>query len=179
MELIELREYTDEVWHGYLLDGGPGKVFGYRVHGPYEPANGHRFNPNKLLLDPYGKAIVGRLRWSDALFGYRVGAAKEDLSFDRRDSAPYMPKSRVIDSAFTWGDDRRPLIPWERTIFYETHVKGFTHRHPLVPPDLRGTFGGLGSSAVTDYFKALGITSLQLIPYLPLFDDRYLLENEL
>jgi isoamylase len=179
LERIELPEFTDEVWHGYLPDARPGTVYGYRVHGPYEPTQGHRFNPNKLLLDPYAKTLVGRLRWHDAVFGYRIGHAREDLSFDRRDSAPYMPKCRVIDPAFTWGAGRRPLIPWDRTIVYETHVKGFTQRHPGVPPELRGSFGGLAHSAVTDYLKALGVTAIELMPVHAFIDDRYLLEKGL
>ena len=132
-ERIELPEYTDEVWHGYLPDARPGQVYGYRVHGPYSPKEGHRFNPNKLLLDPYGKQIVGDLKWNDALFGYTIGSEDGDLSFDERDSAPFMPKCRVIDPAFTWGEERRPQTPWERTIFYEAHVRGYTMRHPSVP----------------------------------------------
>ena len=133
IERIELPEYTDEVWHGYLPDARPGQLYGYRVHGPYEPAEGHRFNPNKLLLDPYARQIVGELKWDPALFGYTLGSPEADLSFDERDSAPFMPKCRVIDPAFTWGEERRPQIPWERTIFYEAHVRGFTMRHPAVP----------------------------------------------
>ena len=126
LERIELPEYTDEVWHGYLPDARPGTIYGYRVHGPYEPDAGHRFNPNKLLLDPYAKQLVGDLTWNPALFGYTIGSPDADLSFDKRDSARFMPKCRVIDPAFTWGRERRPQIPWERTIIYETHVRGFT-----------------------------------------------------
>src|SRR5687767_4697635 len=118
LERIDLPEFTDEVWHGYLSDARPGTVYGYRVHGPYEPAAGHRFNPHKLLLDPYAKAIVGRINWDPACFGYTIGAEGDDLSFDTRDSAPFVPKSRVIDPAFTWGRGaRRPQIPWAETIF--------------------------------------------------------------
>jgi isoamylase len=179
LERIELPEYTDEVWHGHLPDARPGTVYGYRVHGPYEPRAGHRFNPNKLLLDPYAKALVGSLRWSDAHFGYRIGSARGDLSFDRRDSAPGMPKCRVVDPAFTWGRDRGPRIPWERTIFYEAHVRGFTMRHPDVPPQLRGTFAGLTRREVIDYLKGLGVTSLELLPIHAFADDRHLLERGL
>src|SRR3954469_16327878 len=142
IERVELPEYTDEVWHGYLPDARPGTVYAYRVHGPYDPANGHRFNPNKLLLDPYARTLVGRVKWDPALFGYTQGAADEDLSFDTRDSAPFAMKCQVVDPAFTWGDDRRPAIPWDRTIFYEAHVKGFTQLHSAIPPELRGTFSG-------------------------------------
>src|SRR6201996_8155159 len=120
---IELPEYTDEIFHGYLPDVGPGTFYGYRVHGPYEPKAGHRFNPNKLLIDPYAKRTIGELKWDHALFGYTIGAKDEDLSFDERDSAAFVPKSVVIDPAFTWGRDRAPMIPWDRTIVYETHLK--------------------------------------------------------
>jgi glycogen operon protein len=179
IERVELPEYTDEVWHGYLPDARPRTVYGYRVHGPYEPEQGHRFNPNKLVLDPYAKALVGRLRWNDALFGYRIGSPREDLSFDRRDSAAFMPKCRVIDPAFTWGRERRPSIPWDRTIFYETHVKGYTMRHPGVPEHLRGTYAGLAQPAIVDYLRSLGVTSVELLPIHAFVDDSYLLDKGL
>ena len=121
---IELPEYTDEGWHGYLPDARPGTLYGYRVHGPYEPESGHRFNPNKLLLDPYAKRLFGGLTWDDALFGYTIGAAEGELSFDTRDSAPFMPKCRVVDPAFTWGRARPPSVAWDRTVTYELHVRG-------------------------------------------------------
>jgi glycogen operon protein len=129
-----LPEYTDEVWHGYLPGLRPGALYGYRVYGPYDPANGHRFNHHKLLLDPYAKALSGTLRWSDAHYGYRIGASRGDLSFDRRDNAGGMPKSVVVDTSFTWGADRPPDVPWMRTVFYETHVRGYTMQHPDVRP---------------------------------------------
>ncbi|WGF86512.1 glycogen debranching protein GlgX [Marinivivus vitaminiproducens] len=179
LERIELPEYTDEVWHGYLPDARPGTVYGYRVHGPYEPNAGHRFNPHKLLLDPYAKALVGQLRWSDAHFAYRVGSNREDLSFDRRDSAAGMPKCRVVDPAFTWGQDRSPQVPWAQTIFYETHVKGLTMRQPAVPPQLRGTYAGLAQPDVVAYVKSLGVTSVELLPIHAFIDDRYLLQKGL
>ncbi len=179
LERIDLPEYTDEIWHGYLPDARPGTVYGFRVHGPYEPAAGHRFNPHKLLLDPYAKALVGRLHWSDALFGYRVGSLRADLSFDRRDSAAAMPKCLVHDPAFTWGRSRRPLIPWERTILYETHVRGFTRRHPTVPPGRRGTFAGLAQAEVVAYLRGLGITAVELLPIHAFVDDRLLVERGL
>jgi glycogen operon protein len=179
LERVELPEYTDEIWHGYLPDARPGTVYGFRVHGPYEPRSGHRFNPNKILLDPYGKAIVGRLQWHPSLFGYRIGARDEDLSFDKRDSAPYMPKSRVIDPAFTWGRERRPQIPWDQTIFYELHVKGYTVLHPAVPEALRGRYAGLAQPAVVDYLKSLGVTSIELLPIHAFIDDSYLLDKGL
>src|ERR1700710_1890836 len=126
LERIELPEYTDEVWHGYLPTARPGTVYGYRVHGPYEPTNGHRFNPNKLLIDPYAKAISGVIDWHDSLFGYELGHPDEDLSFSDTDSAPFAPKSVVVDPNFAWEDDQPPRIPYHKSIIYETHVKGFT-----------------------------------------------------
>ncbi len=179
LERIELPEYTDEVWHGYLPDARPGTVYGYRVHGPYEPAAGHRFNPNKLLLDPYGKRMIGRLEWNPALFGYEIGSPDEDLSFDKRDSAPFMPKCCVIDPAFTWGRAQPPTIPWDRTIIYEAHVKGFTQRHPALPPEIRGKFGGMAHQAIIDYLRSLGVTSVELLPVHAFVDDSQLLERGL
>ncbi|KAI9003222.1 glycogen debranching enzyme GlgX [Gaertneriomyces semiglobifer] len=179
IERIALPEYTDEIWHGYLPDARPGTVYGYRVYGPYDPGNGHRFNHNKMVLDPYAKAFVGNLIWDDSLFGYTLGHADGDLSFDERDSAPYMPKCRVVDTAYTWGRDRRPEIPWEKTIFYETHVKGYTQLHPAIPPELRGTYAGLSHTAVIEYIKSLGITSIELLPIHFFVDDKYLLDKGL
>src|SRR5690606_37627875 len=126
---IPLPEYTNEVWHGYFPDLRPGQLYGLRAYGPYDPARGHRFNPHKLLLDPYARRLVGTLTWTDAVHGYVVGHEDEDLSFDRRDSAPYVPKCEIADTAFTWGNDRRPAHPWAETVLYELHVKGFTRRH--------------------------------------------------
>src|SRR3979411_963757 len=177
IERIELPEYTDEVWHGYLPDARPGQVYGYRVYGPYSPAAGHRFNHNKLLLDPYGKQIVGELKWNDALFGYTIGSPEGDLSFDERDSAPFVPKCRVIDPAFTWGEERRPQIPWERTILYEAHVRGYTMRHPSVPNSLRGTFAGLMHHEIINHIRELGITALELLPVHAFVDDSSLVEK--
>ena len=171
---VKLPEYTDEIFHGFLPDAHPGTVYGYRVHGPYEPEQGHRFNPNKLVLDPYAKAVVGQLKWDPAVFGYTIGHADGDLSFDERDSAGFMPKSRVIDPAFTWGDDRSPMVPWDKTVLYETHVRGFTMRHPAVPEELRGTFRGLGAPEVVKHIKSLGVTSVELLPVHMFIDDDYL-----
>jgi glycogen operon protein len=176
LERIELPEYTDEVWHGYLPDARPGTVYGYRVHGPYEPAAGHRFNPNKLLLDPYAKQIVGQITWNPALFGYEMEMAN-DLTFDRRDSAPFMMKSRVIDPAFTWGRDRHLQTAWEKTVIYETHVRGFTMRHPTVREGLRGTYAGLASQEAMDYIRSLGITAVELLPIHTFVDDSNLNER--
>ncbi|WP_104202268.1 glycogen debranching protein GlgX [Billgrantia saliphila] len=179
LEHIELPEYTDEVWHGYLPDARPGQLYAYRVHGPYEPQAGHRFNPNKLLLDPYAKQIVGELSWDEALFGYTIGHPDGDLSFDERDSAPFMPRCRVIDPAFTWGRARSIQQPWDRTVLYETHVRGFTMRHPSVPEALRGTFSGLMVNEVVDYVHSLGVSSVELLPIHAFLDDQRLLEQGL
>jgi glycogen operon protein len=178
LERIELPEYTDEVWHGYLPDARPGTIYAYRVHGPYEPENGHRFNPNKLVLDPYARGLMGEIRWDSAHFGYAMEGG-DDLSFDERDSAPFMAKCRVIDPAFTWGRDRRPAIPWERTIFYETHVKGFTRLHPAVPQHLRGTYAGLAVKEVVDYIRSLGVTSVELLPIHAFVQDQHLVDKGL
>ena len=179
LQRVELRERTDLVWHCYLPEARPGMLYGYRVHGPYKPEEGHRFNPNKLLLDPYARNIDGNVRWSDALFGYTIGARREDLSFDRRDSARGMPKCKVTDPAFTWGDDRRPSVPWNDMIIYETHVRGFTMRNAEIPPAMRGTYAGLTSAPAIDYLKRLGVTTVELMPVHAYVDDRYLVERGL
>jgi glycogen operon protein len=176
---LEVRERTDHVWHCYLPQARPGQAYGYRVHGPYKPEDGHRFNPHKLLLDPYARDVVGALRWGDALYGYTIGHRREDLSFDRRDSAALMPKGRVLESAFTWGDDRRPYVPWKDMIIYELHVRGFTMRHPDVPTALRGTYAGLGSAPVVDYLQRLGVTTVELLPVHSFINDRHLAERHL
>ncbi|PKO67446.1 MAG: glycogen debranching enzyme GlgX [Betaproteobacteria bacterium HGW-Betaproteobacteria-16] len=176
---LNLREQTDQVFHGYLPQARPGLLYGYRVYGPYRPQDGHRFNGNKLLLDPYARNIVGTIRWHDALFGYRVGSAQADLSFDRRDSAPYLPRCKVIESAFTWGDDRPPNVPWHETVIYELHVGGFTKLHPDVPAELRGTYAGLSCAPVVDHFKRLGVTTVELMPVHSFLDDRHLVERGL
>ena len=179
MTRIALPEYTDEVWHAYLPDARPNLLYGYRVYGPYDPANGHRFNPNKLLMDPYARSLHGRLRWSDALFGYRVGSQRADLSFDRRDNARQVPKCRVVEPAFTWGTDRRPQTPWEETIILELHVRGITIKHPNIDPVQRGTFAGLASPAMIDYLVELGVTTVELLPVHASVDDRHLIEQGL
>jgi isoamylase len=176
---LPMRWQTDLVWHCYLPEVRPGQLYGYRVYGPYDPGRGQRFNPMKLLLDPYAKAIAGSIKWSDALFGYRVGHKKEDLSFDRRDSAPGMPKCKVIDPAFTWADDRPPRTPWHETVIYELHVKGFTQRHPEVPAHLRGSYAALATAPAIAHFKRLGITAVELMPVHAFVDDRHLLEKGL
>ena len=176
---IEMPERTGPIWHGYIENIRPGQLYGYRVYGPYDPANGHRFNPNKLLLDPYAKAIGRPLRWNDSLFGYDVHSSREDLSFSATDSAPYAPLGAVVENSFAWGTDQRPDIPWEETIIYETHVKGLTQKHPDVPESLRGTYLGLASSPVIEHLKRLGITTVQLLPVHAKLQDRFLLEKGL
>jgi len=176
---IDIREQTDQVWHCYLPEARPGLLYGYRVYGPYDPAQGLRFNHHKLLLDPYAKQIVGDLKWSDSHFGYRIGHRLEDLSFDRRDSAPGMLRSVVIDQAFTWGMDQPPRTPWHKSVFYEMHVKGFTIRHPQVPTSLRGTYAGLGTAPVVDHLLSLGVTAVELMPVHYFIDDRRLIEKGL
>ena len=170
---IPFRWQTDQVWHCYLPQARPGMLYGYRVYGPYDPESGHRFNPNKLVLDPYAKYLVGSLRWSDAVFGYRIKSPYEDRSFDRRDSAPAMPKCQVIDPAFTWGDDRPLRTPWHDTVIYELHVKGFTIKHPEVPAPLRGTYAGLATAPVINHLKRLGVTAVELLPVHAFVDERH------
>jgi glycogen operon protein len=174
-----LPEYTDEVWHGYLSDVRPGTLYGYRVYGPYEPHNGHRFNPHKLLLDPYAKALYGSVRWSDAHYSYRIGSHRGDLSFDRRDNASGMPKCVVTDTTFAWGDDRAPAVPWMRSVFYELHVRGYTMLHPDVPLAMRGTFAGLATAPVIEHLVDLGVTSVELLPVHAFVDERTLIEKRL
>jgi len=177
---IPLRERTDLMWHCYLPDARPGQLYGFRVRGPYAPQAGHRFNPNKLLLDPYAKAISGTITWDqewrDTLYGYTVDDAAEDLSFDDRDSAGGIPKSVVIDPAFTWGDDRRPNTSWNRTVIYECHVRGMTMRHPAVPEEIKGTFLGMVFDPILDHLVSLGVTAVELMPVHQFLADRRLVE---
>jgi glycogen operon protein len=176
---VPMHWQTDQVWHTFLPEARPGLLYGYRVHGPYRPEQGHRFNPHKLLLDPYARQIQGALRWSDAHFGYRVGHSKSDLSFDRRDNAAGMPKCVVVDSAFTWGDDRPPRTPWHETVIYELHVKGMTQLHPQIPPPLRGSYAALATEPVIAHLKRLGVTAVELMPVHAFIDDRHLVEKGL
>jgi isoamylase len=176
---IQLRDRTDLIWHCYLPDARPGQLYGYRVHGPYDPGRGHRFNPNKLLLDPYAKAISGTIKWDDSLYGYTIGDPNEDLSFDERDSAGGMPKSVVVDSAFTWGDDRKPRTPWNRTVIYECHVRGMTMRHPDLPEGIRGTYLALAHDPIIDHLLSLGVTSVELMPVHQFVADRRLVDTGL
>ncbi len=178
-ERIRLRERTDQIWHAYLPDVRPGQLYGYRVHGPYEPERGHRFNPAKLLLDPYARAISGTIRWNDTLQGYVVGHPDHDLAPDARDSAGSMPKCAVVESAFSWGDDRPPRTPWNRTVIYECHVRGMTMRHPEVPESLRGTYLGLATDPIIDHLHRLGVTAIELLPVHHFVTDRHLREHGL
>jgi len=176
---IPLPEQTDMVWHGYLPGVWPGQLYGYRVHGPWAPLEGHRFNPAKVVLDPYAKAIGRTLRWADELHGHVVGHPNEDLERDERDNAPWAPLAAVIDSSFTWGDDRRPGTAWHKTIIYEAHVKGFSKLHPDVPEPLRGTYSGFCSEAAIQHLKDLGVTAVELMPVHHHAYNRHLVENNL
>lgn len=162
-ERIRLREQASFIWHAYLPDVRPGQLYGYRIHGPYEPAQGHRFNPHKLLVDPYARALTKDFEWHDSVFGYRV-ETQDDTSFDDRDSAPYVPKSVVVDESFPWNNDRPPNRPWNQTVIYECHVKGMTELHREVPESLRGTYLGLASDPVLEHLKKLGVTAVELLP---------------
>jgi isoamylase len=174
---IELKEKTRQIWHAFIPGLQPGQRYGYRVWGPFEPENGHRYNPNKLLIDPYAKAISGRLNWHDSLFGYIVG--EDDLSLSELDSAPFMPKSIVIDSSYDWEGVVSPGIPYHHTIIYEAHVKGLTARHPALPEELRGTYAGIGHPVIIEYLQKLGITAIELMPVHQFIDDRHLIEQGL
>jgi len=176
---VQMAERTDQVWHCYLPDIRPGQYYGYRVHGPYDPAKGQRFNPAKLLIDPYAKAITGEIKWSNSLFAYKVGGPNEDFEPTPDNDAAGIPKSVVIDSAFTWDGDKTLNVPWNRTIIYECHVKGMTMLHPDVPENLRGTYLGLCSDPMVDHFLSLGVTAIELLPVHQLVVDRHLAERGL
>jgi glycogen operon protein len=176
---IELPEQTDLVWHGYLPGVRPGQFYGYRVHGPYAPHAGHRFNANKVVIDPYAKAVGRTIRWADDVYGYRIGDAEADLSFDERDSAEYAPLATVVDTAFTWGDDHHPRTPWHETIIYEAHVKGFSKQHPEIPEEMRGTYLALASEPAIRHFRQLGVTAIELMPVHHHAYDHYLVDKGL
>ncbi|HJZ58171.1 MAG TPA: glycogen debranching protein GlgX [Gemmataceae bacterium] len=176
---VELTERTDQVFHAYLPDILPGQLYGYRVHGPHDPANGHRFNPNKVLLDPYAKVVGRESKWDHALFGYTIGHPDGDLSFDERNSAAFAPLAAVVDPAFTWADDRPPHTPWHETLIYELHVKGFTRKLPRVPERFRGTYAGVGCEAAVQHLKSLNVTAVELLPVHHRLDDHYLMEKGL
>ncbi|GAL58122.1 glycogen debranching enzyme [Pseudescherichia vulneris NBRC 102420] len=177
---MDLPENTHEVWHGYVSGLQPGTLYGFRVHGPFDPENGHRFNPNKLVIDPYARELVGDVEWNEAHFAYDMLHEDKDLTFDKRDSAPFMPKCRVVNpNEFDWQDNNRPNIPWSQAIIYETHVKGFTQLNSALPQALRGNFEGMGHKATVDYIKNLGITSVELLPIHWFPDDQHLLDRGL
>ena len=176
---VPLTNRTDQIWHAYLPDVRPGQSYGYRVHGPYEPHEGHRFNPNKLLIDPYAKALDGTVRWDDSVYGYTIGHEAEDLAFDDRDSASLVPRSVVIDPAFSWGNDRKPDTPWNRTVIYECHVRGMTKCHPQVPPEIRGTYLALTHDPVIEHLQMLGVTAVELMPVHQFISERHLVERGL
>ena len=176
---IRLEECSDHVWHVYLPEVRPGQHYGYRVHGLYEPEAGYRFNPAKLLFDPYAKAIAGTIDWSETLFGYRIGDAKADLSLDDRDNAGSIPKCVVVDQAFSWGGDQLLRTPWDRTVIYELHVQGFTARHPEVPKNLRGTYAGLATPEVIEHLQQLGVTAVELLPVHHFIRDKHLVDRGL
>ncbi len=174
---IPLAEHTDMVWHGYLPDVRPGQLYGYRIHGPFAPHQGYRFNPNKLVLDPYTKVVGRALRWDESLFGFRYG--QDDTTFDERDSAPFAPLAAVIDSAFTWGNDQRLRTPWHETLIYELHVKGFTKLNPQIPEPLRGTYLGLASEPAIRHLTSLGVTAVELMPVHHHLNDWHLVKQGL
>jgi isoamylase len=176
---IRVEERTNQIWHVYLPEARPGLLYGYRVHGPYDPAAGHRFNPSKLLIDPYAKALTGDVQWSDAMFGYRIGDPEADLSYDDRNNSANVPKSVVIEQAFTWGDDRPLRRAWNETVIYEMHVRGFTQRCPDIPEALRGTYAGLATRPVIEYLQRLGVTAVELLPVHAFVTDKHLLDKGL
>ncbi|MBN9414717.1 glycogen debranching enzyme GlgX [bacterium SCN 62-11] len=173
---LRLRECSHSIFHGYLPGAGPGLQYGYRVHGPYDPERGHRFNPHKLLLDPYARAYDGRIQLADSDFAYVIGDPDQDLTMDRRDNGDHAPKSRVVDMAFDWEGDQHPRTPWSRTLIYETHVKGATLLHPEVPAELRGTYQGLSAPVMLEHYRKLGVTAVELLPVHSILDDRRLRE---
>jgi isoamylase len=176
---IRLKERTHHVWHAYVPKLKPGQLYGYRVYGPYEPENGYRFNPNKLLLDPYARAISGTVEWHNSLFGYVVGHPDADLSYSEEDSAPFVPKSVVIDPSFDWENDKHPKIPYHQTIIYETHVRGFTKMREGIPENIRGTYAALSHPLTIQYLKELGITAVELMPVHHFLTDKFLKDKEL
>ncbi len=176
---ITLPEYNAHVWHGFVRDIRPGQLYGYRVYGPYDPDKGHRFNPNKVLVDPYAKSVPRSVRWDDSLFGYKIGSKDLDLSMDKRDSAAYAPLAAVIDPSFIWGEDKLPQTPWNRTIIYEAHVKGLTMLNKDVPEELRGTYAGVASAPVIDHLTSLGVTAIELMPVHHRTNNRNFIERGL
>jgi len=178
-ERVMLSEYTAACWHGYLPDVGPGTRYGYRVHGPFAPERGQRFNSAKLLLDPYARAISGDVAWDEAVYGYPWGAADADLRRNDADSAPFVPRGVVVDDAFDWGDDHPPRTPWHKTMIYEAHVRGFTKQHPTIPKPLRGTYAGLATHDAIEHLTLLGVTAIELLPVHHFLHDQPLVDRGL
>ena len=178
-ERIPLPEQTNMNWHGYVPDVRPGQLYGYRLHGPWDPAKGHRFNPNKVVLDPYAKAIARPVTWDDAMFGYTIGQPQADVVFDGRDSAPFAPLAAVVDAAFTWGDDRPPRTPWHETVIYEMHVRGFSKLQTRLPERIRGTYEALTTDTAISHLLKLGVTAVELMPVHHHSYDRHLVERGL
>jgi isoamylase len=176
---VQLREQTDQVWHAYLPEVRPGQLYGYRIDGPFAPHEGHRFNPHKLLVDPYCKAVANTVIWGDEVFGYTIGDEREDLSMDERDSAPFVSKCVVVDPAFSWGKDEHPRTPWHKTLIYEMHVKGFTKLHPQVPEELRGTYAGMTHPSVIEYLLSLGVTAVELLPVHQFVSGKHMIDKGL
>jgi len=176
---IQIAEQSDLTWHMYIEGLKPGQMYGYRVSGPFEPENGHRFNPNKLVLDPYAKAVSGTINWDDSLFGYNVGDEQADLTFSESDSADFIPKAVVVDPNFNWEDDKKPDTSYHNTVIYEAHVKGFTKLHPEIPENIRGSYAGIGHPVTIAYLKKLGITAIELMPVHHFVSDRHLQEQGL
>lgn len=178
-EIIKIENRSHQIWHVYVPNLGPGQLYGFRVSGPYEPENGHRFNPNKLLLDPYAKSIAGTYKWHDALFGYDLQSPKKDLSFNQTDSAPYVPKGVVINPSFDWEDDKPPKHTYQESIIYEAHVKGLTKLHPDIPEEIQGTYAAIAHPVMIEYYKKLGITAIELMPVHQFINDRVLYDKGL
>jgi isoamylase len=176
---VRIREVTHHVWHCYIPGLKPGQLYGFRAHGPYDPHNGLRFNSNKLLIDPYARAISSPINWDNSLFGYEIGHPEEDLSFSTIDSAPFVPKAVVIDPSFNWEGDHPPRIAYHKTIIYETHVKGFSQLNPQIPEQIRGTYAALAHPASIEYLKKLGITAVELMPVHHFLIDKFLKDKEL
>ncbi|HUR64877.1 MAG TPA: glycogen debranching protein GlgX, partial [Chitinophagaceae bacterium] len=176
---IRIKEVSHHVWHAYIPGMHPGQMYGYRAHGTYDPLNGYRYNPNKLLIDPYAKAISQPVFWNDALFGYIMGHPDEDLSFSTIDSAPFAPRSVVIDTSFDWEGDKPPRIPYHKTVIYETHIKGLTQTHPDIPENMRGTYAAIAHPVTIEYLKNLGITAVELMPVHHFIIDKILKDKGL
>ncbi|MGI8792449.1 MAG: glycogen debranching protein, partial [Acidimicrobiales bacterium] len=176
---LDLPEVDAQCFHGYLPGVGPGQRYGFRVHGPWAPEQGHRFNAAKLLIDPYAKAIEGNVEWDEAVYGYAWGGNDPDLTISTTDSAPFVPKSIVVSPYFEWANDRPPAIPFHDTVIYEVHVKGFTKQHPQIPEELRGTYAGLAHPAAIDHLKRLGVTAVELQPVHHFIHDHTLVQRNL